>query len=435
MRRSVRLVAAGTGALALAGALLLAGGVLGSPDRGAGQPEPTGVAAPATRLTGLAGLQADTERVPLDPSRWSSLGLAYVQQARLTADPSWYAKAGAALERSLQLLPEQNAPALTGQAALAAGQHQFQRALTLADEALRFNDFNPTTYGVKVDALTELGRYREALTAAERMLDLRPGVDSYARLSYQLELRGDLRKAGTALQEAGRLATAPSDRAFVAYYLGELAFNTGDLATAAKDYDAAAAADPTYVAAQQGRAKVLAAKGQLEPAIDVYRTVVGRLPQPSYLAELGEVLQAAGHSAEAQEQYDIVRTLQQAYAAQGSNVDSELALLEADHGDKATSLRLATQAHRDRPATISVQDAYAWALHVNGRDAEALTIARQVVRLGTQSASYYAHLGFIEVATGAKSAGRVSLQKALALNPHFNPLLAPRATALLASIP
>lgn len=437
MQRSARAAVTGVGVIALAGVLLAVGTALGSPsDPQPGASTPTAQEATgARRATGLEALQADAERVPRDPARWSALGLAYVQQARLTADPSWYAKADEALDRSMQIEPAENAEALTGQAALAAGQHNFADALRLSNASLALNDYSPTTYGVHVDALTEMGRYDEALTAAQRMLALRPGLDSYSRLSYAFELRGDIPRARLALEEAGKSATTPADQAFVSFYLGELAFSQGDLAGAAGFYDEALRADPSYLSAQAGRGKVRAATGETDAALADYRAVVDRLPQPSYLVELGELLEATGNVAEAQEQYDVVRILQQAFASTGSDVDSELALFEADHGDPAAALRFAEQAYRDRPDTISVQDAYAWALHANGRSDEALPVARQALRLGTRNPTLLAHLGTIEAAAGDRAAARTHLSAALELNPAFNPLLAPRAEELLASLP
>lgn len=80
------------------------------------------------------------------------------------------------------------------------------------------------------------------------------------------------------------------------------------------------------------------------------------------------------------------------------------------------------------------QDAYAWALHAAGRDAEAMPIARQSVRLGLKSPTLYYRLGVIEAAAGDPATAKQSLEQALALNPSFSPLHAPRAKALLESL-
>jgi len=229
------------------------------------------------------------------------------------------------------------------------------------------------------------------------------------------------------------VTTVPADLAFAEHYLGELAWNTGAVDEAARRYDAALAADPSYLLSLAGRARVKAVRGDVEGALADYRYAVSRQPQPAVLVEFGELLQAQGRTAEAKEQYAVVRATQQLYAASGQVVDAELALFEADHGDPAQAVKLAARAHAARPDSIITQDAYAWALHAAGRNAEALPLAKAAVRTGLPSAAFRYHLGAIKAALGDPSA-RQDLEAALALNSGWNPLQAPRARALLAGL-
>jgi tetratricopeptide (TPR) repeat protein len=434
MQRWARGALSGLAVLGLAAGLLAVGAAAGSPPDSA--PAPAGSAAPAgdPLARSIADLQADLERVPGNFRSWSELGFLYLRQARTTADPSLYGKAERAFDRALELRPENNDTALTGKAALAAARHDFAQALTLSDQALVMNAFNPTTLAVRIDALTELGRYDQARTTTQELLDLRPGVDAFSRGSYALELRGDVERAGALLRQAAAIAADPADIAFAQYYLGELAWNTGDLQAARASYDDALVADPDYLPALAGRAKVLAAEGDAPAAMELYSTVVDRLPQPEFLVAYGELLEATGRTDEAQEQFAVVRAVQQLFAANGQDVDTELALFEADHGDPAAAVALAEQAYAKRPDSVFTQDAYAWALHAAGRSTQALPIARQAVRLGLQSPALYYRLGAVEAAAGKPAAARISLQKALSLNPQFSPLHAPKAAALLASL-
>jgi regulator of sirC expression with transglutaminase-like and TPR domain len=80
-----------------------------------------------------------------------------------------------------------------------------------------------------------------------------------------------------------------------------------------------------------------------------------------------------------------------------------------------------------------VADALAWALHVAGRDAEALPYADQALKLGTRNAGLLYHRGAIRAALGDKAGAAADLSAALAQNPHFSVLHAPRAQRLLAS--
>lgn len=433
MQRWARGALSGLAVLGLAAGLLAVGAAAGSPPADE-------TASPATRAQAdpvaqsIAGLQADLARIPRNFNRWSELGFLYLQQSRSTADPSLYAKAEGAFARSLELRPDGNDTALTGQAALAAARHDFAEALALTDRARAVSAFNPTTLAVRIDALTELGRYDEARTTTQELLDLRPGVDAFSRGSYAVELRGDTDRARVLLEEAAAVAEAPNDVAFAQYYLGELAWSTGDLAAAMTAYDDALAADAGYSAATAGRAKVLAAQGRTAEALELYAGVVQRLPQPEFLVAYGELLEATGRAEQAEEQYAVVRAVQQLFAANGQDVDTELALFEADHGAPAAAVDSAEKAYAKRPDSIFTQDAYAWALHAAGRTAEALPIARRSVRLGLRSPSLHYHLGVIQAAAGEQAAARTSLQTALSLNPAFSPLHAPRAKALLDSL-
>jgi len=433
MRRWARRTALGTGVAGMAAALFVVGAAVGAPED-SGQPDtPAGSAAVDPLTRSITRLQLSLKQTPGNYRAWSELGLAYVTQSRLTADPTFYPKAEGAFAKSLELLPKDNADAITGQATLAAARHDFAEALSLANKALRINDFSSTAYGVKADALTELGRYDQAVLAVQRMLDLQPGTPSFSRASYQRELRGDVPGAREALERAAAATTNPADKAFAQYYLGELAWNSGDQPAAAPAYEAALAQDPKYLLALTGQAKALAPTDPTA-ALALYREVVQAQPQPSYLIELGELLESTGQTAAAQEQYDVVRATQQLFASSGANVDLELALFEADHGSPATALKYASAAFRDRPDAILVQDAYAWALHKSGRSAEALPIARKAQRLGTRLPYLRYHLGVIEAAVGERAAARRSLSIALDLNPTFNPLQAPAARKLLKSL-
>lgn len=429
MQRWARAALSGLAVLGLAAGLLAVGVAAGSPPV-------TGPAGPpaADPRDPVAQLQDRLARTPDDARAWSELGFRYLQRSRVTADPTLYGKAEGAFARSLALRPDGNDTALAGQAALAAARHDFAGALALTDRALAANPVNPTTFAVRVDALTELGRYDQARTAAQELLDLRSGVDSLARGSYAVELRGDVERARELLQQAAGVADAPNDIAFAQYYLGELAWNTGDLPAAAAAYDEALVADPSYQPGAAGKAKVLAAQGRTEQAIEGYAGVVQRLPLPEFLVAYGELLEASGRTEQAQEQYDVVRAVQQLYAANGQDVDTELAVFEADHGAPAAAVASARKAYAKRPQAIFTQDAYAWALHAAGRTREALPIARAANRLGLASPLLAYHLGVIEAAAGNRAEARAALERALTLNPTFSPLHAPRARTLLDSL-
>jgi tetratricopeptide (TPR) repeat protein len=381
----------------------------------------------------IAALQARLRRIPEDAGSWASLGSAYIQQARVTGDPTFYAKAAGSLHRSLVVQPDGNAPALTGLAALAAGRHQFRRALSLARRSQAINAYSSVNQGVLVDALVELGRYGPATRALQRMLNLKPAVPSYTRASYLFELRGDLRGARYAMRRALAIAYSADDRAFAYFQLGELAWNSGDVVGAGRLYREGLDADPSYVPLLYGRAKVEAASGHTDRALHDFQTVVDRYPSPTYVIEYADLLDSLGRDHAAARERILLRAQERIFRAAGVNLDLELSLYDADHGRAYEALVSARRAFAERQS-VFVEDAFAWALHANGRDRSALHHAVHAARLGTRSALLAYHRGMIERSLGVRAAARDSLRQALRINPHFSWTLAPRAHHALSAL-
>ncbi|MDF9816213.1 tetratricopeptide repeat protein [Streptomyces sp. SPB162] len=381
----------------------------------------------------VSKLQESLRRQPADGAAWAQLGSAYVEQARLTVDPTLYPKAEAALRRSLTLQPVGNTAAQTGMAGLANARHQFTRARTWADQAVAGNPYGWAAYGALADALTQLGEDTGAQAAVQRMLDLHPSTASFTRASYTLELQGRTDEAAQALQRGLEDASNPADQAFCQHYLGELAFNTGSLAPALAHYRKALALDPTYSAALAGAARAEAALGRTAQAVTDYRTAIARVPQPQYVLELGELLESLGRTVEARAQYTVLEAEQKLFAANGVVDDLNLGQYQADHGSPQLAVTLLT-AERGRRHSVLVADALSWALHRAGRDQEALPLAREANRLGWRDATLRYHRGVIEQALGDDQAARTHLTDALSANPAFSPLRAPDARARLARL-
>src|SRR5207245_392884 len=143
-------------------------------------------------------------------------------------------------------------------------------------------------YGVIVDAEIELGRYAEAGRTLQRMVDLKPNLSSYARVSYFRELHGDLNGAAAAMQLAVSAGgDAPENVAYVQTLLGNIEFQSGHLSAARQAYRLALARFSKYVPADAGLARVEAARGELSAAIARYGSVVAPLPLPEYVIALG----------------------------------------------------------------------------------------------------------------------------------------------------
>jgi tetratricopeptide (TPR) repeat protein len=388
----------------------------------------------ATLSQAVAALQARLRAVPADWDALASLGSAYVQQARITADPTYYPKAEAALRRSLAMHPTGNVGALTGLGALALARHDFSGGLSWGRKAAAIDPYSSIAHGVMGDALVELGAYGEGFAELQRMVDLRPGLSSYARASYARELQGDVEGATGVMKLALAAAGAAQDRAWVDNQLGDLAFNAGQLDEAQRRYSLARAADPSFVPARAGLAKVAAARGHLADAIRRYRSVTATYPLPEYVIALADLYTVSGQQDAARQQFALLHVEERLFQANGVNMDLEIALVDADHGRDLAGGLAAAQAEWARRHSIHVADALGWALHAVGRNREALTYANSALRLGTKSASFLFHRAMIERALGERDAERRDLRVALDINPHFSILWSGRAAAILAHL-
>jgi len=350
-------------------------------------------------------LQAELRAAPDDPRRQVALAGGYLQEARETGDPGFYSRA----ERLLRAAGPRAPGAAVGLGTLALARHDFAGALTLARRAGDGLAVQP----VLVDALVELGRYGAAERALQRMVDLKPNLAAYARVSYLRELHGDLDGAVEAMRLAVSAgAAAPEAVASVQVLLGNLELARGRPGAAARAYGAARAAAPGHVPALAGQARLAATRGDLAAAVAAWRTIVGRLPLPEYAIALGEAELAAGRGAEARRDLALVPAQARLMAAAGVNADVELAIFEADHGSPARAVRLARGAWAAAPSVRSA-DAVGWALSRAGRAEEGLAWARRALRLGSRDPLFLAHAGLTAAAAGRPALARRRLRSAL----------------------
>ena len=122
-----------------------------------------------------------------------------------------------------------------------------------------------------------------------------------------------------------------------------------------------------------------------------------------------------------QEQYDLVRVIQQLNAGAGMNVDLELATFDVMHGaDPAAALAAAQVAYRERP-TIYAADTLAWALHRTGDDRSAWRYSREALRLGTRDAMLHAHAAAIAGSLGDTAAAEEHRAEVARINPYYSP--------------
>lgn len=399
---------------------------------GTGQ-SPVSSAATWTSQDAIALYQARLRTNSEDVEAYTLLGMALLQQVRETGDPSAYSRADQAFTEALTRQPDLF-DALLGAGLLALSRHDFHAALDWADQARQANPYRAETWGIYTDAYVELGRYSEAIVAAQEMVDMRPGVASYSRVSYVRELHGNIDGAIAAMQAAVDACLPDTEPCLWAtVQLGNLYFHQGNWEQAETVFAQALSWRGDYIYALGGMARVQAARGDVQAALKTYTELTQRMPLPEFVIALGDLYTLLEDPQKAAEQYNLVRMMQKLNQAAGVDVDLEMALFAVDHGDDATAaLELARTVYMRRPS-IHAADALAWALYHTGDYTEAQRYSQESLRLGTQDAQLYFHAGMIAHANGDFTQARRYLQQALDINPAFSLIHARTANKMLKS--
>lgn len=368
----------------------------------------------------IAGLQQALSRNAYDAEGWALLGGAFLQRVRENGDPANYARAEGAFEKALALDPA-SFHAISGMGGLELARHQFRQALEWGERGRALNPDNAGIYGVLGDAHLELGEYDAAFENFQKMVDTRPDLSSYARVSYARELMGDRSGAIENMQAAVDAGGVGGEaRSWALVQLGNLHFDQGDLAAAHDAYQAALQNWNDYPYARGGLAKVYAARQEYPQAIATYTRLLETIPLPEFVIGLGDVYTASGDTVNAQKQYALVGAMQQLFQSNGVDTDAELALFGADHlSNPAATLDLAKRAYAKRPGVI-VADTLAWTYYQAGDYQSARDTMDRALRLDTQNALLFFHAGMIHYKLDDTARAREYLSKAIRLNPHFS---------------
>jgi tetratricopeptide (TPR) repeat protein len=382
----------------------------------------------------IQSLQTQLRAQPNDWQSYSQLGLAYLQRARETGDPTYYQKTEEALDKALSFQPDDYA-SISAKGALALARHDFASALDWGERAKQINPNRTFAYGVIADAQIELGRYDEAVETLQTMVDLRPDISSYSRISYLRELHGDTEGALEMMQLAVDSGTPGSENtAWVRTQLANLYFNMGNIDQAELEYQRTVQDRPGYVYAVAGLGRVRAAQGQSDEAIKLLNQAMDIIPIPEFVIALGDLYQVSGQEEKANQQYQLLATIEKLHRANGVDMDMETALFNADHDQNLDeTLVLAREAYANRPS-IHGADALAWALYKTGNYEEAQKYSQEALQLGTKDALKYFHAGLIALKLGDKTQARQHLEQALTINPRFSILYADEARKVLETL-
>jgi tetratricopeptide (TPR) repeat protein len=374
---------------------------------------------------------AAVDAAPESAAAYVELATAYINTARRTGNSYLNADARRAVEKALQISP--NDPAARGlKAALHLTFHEFDEALKLGEELYAENP-DAISMGVITDAHTQLGNYPQAVEWAQKMVDAKPNSSSYSRAALLRAMHGDTAGAVELYKLSARTAD-PADKEAQSWclsQLGDLYWRNGRYAEADRAYEEALSLTPNYSLALLGKGRTKAALGDLASAASLVSGALERSPHTSYAIILADVKRIQGDEAAAQKLYaladdeELLGDLYDAHrialmwADQGINLDKALEIAEADYAGLKD---------------IYAADILAWCLYKKGRFAEAREKSREALRINTKDAVLYYHAGMIENALGNRAEARRHLQTAIALNPAFDLIQAPIAKATLDTI-
>ncbi|MGI9107861.1 MAG: tetratricopeptide repeat protein [Pyrinomonadaceae bacterium] len=392
------------------------------------------------RERSLRFLEDKVRRDPEDFGAHNKLASHYLQLLHETGNVQYLDLAARAARTSLASVPEvRNTGGLSARTLVEFSSHDFSAA---RDHALQLTQLDPAKsypYAMLGDALLELGDYEKA-TAAYRQMERRGGgidENTESRQARLAQLHGDdtgaARHFARALALALNLPVPPHE--FVAWcrwQIGETAFAAGDYETAEKHYRDALITFPNYYRALASLGRVRAARGDLPGAVEHFEQVVRRLPDPAFVAALGDLYKLAGRDREAAAQYAVVEQIGHLSVLNGALYNRSLALFYADHDMKAEEAYASARREYEMRRDIYGADAVAWTALKAGRISEAQAAIKEALRLGTRDARLFYHAGMIARAAGDAAAAGDFLQRALKLNPQFDPLQAQRARQALA---
>ncbi len=384
----------------------------------AAQANPDASAALSPAEQSVATAQKEIAKKPDQAMGYNHLAIALSRRARETSDVTYYAQAEDALKKALQIAPGSMESEKIG-VWLLLGRHEFPAALVAAKALIKKNPDDVLVYGFLTDANAELGNYDDAENAAQWMLNLHPGnLPGLTRASYLRELFGDVDGAYE-LMDMALQATPPTeteDCAWILSQMGHLRYVEGRTDDADKILKQALTIFPGYHYALGNLAKVRLAQKRYEEAVTLLRQRYQAAPHAENLYDLAEALKLTGRGDEAGKAFAEFETKSLAESARKDNSSRELVFYYADYANRpARALEVAKQELSWRRDVYTL-DAYAWALHVNGQDAEARKRIESALAVGTRDSKILQHAGEIALKLGDKTAAERYLEASAALH-------------------
>lgn len=289
-----------------------------------------------------------------------SLAQLYVKEARVTGEHGHYYPG--ALKVLNEILAQEGIDsdskflALMNKAGVQLSLHEFQDALITGLEAVQLNPNNAQIHGVLVDCYVELGNYEKAVALADRMINLKPDLRSYSRVSYLREIHGDTEGAYKAMKlaaEAGYPGT--EETAWTMLTLGEMYSLYGEADKARSVFKQILEMRPDYPFAIGAIADLDIAAKNFDQAEEALHTAIDIIPEVGFYVSLAEIYKEENRQEELKDITQEIFVMLQDDVDHGHNMNLEYANIHLNLLDDPTSaLTYVEEEYTKRPDNIDV---------------------------------------------------------------------------------
>ena len=358
------------------------------------------------------------DKNPKDFEAYNALALALSRRARETSDVKFYAQADETLQKSFEISPD-NFDGQRIHVWLLLGKHEFAAAL---DAGKKLNQKMPDDvmlYGFLTDANVELGNYKDAETAAQWMLDLKPGnTPGLTRAAYLRELFGDI-EGSLELMNMAYQSTPPGeveDGAWIVTQMAHLNLAIGKIDEAEKLSQQALVMFPGYHYALGNLAKVRIQQKRYDEAVTLLKQRYDAAPHAENLFDLAQALQLAGKTDDANKAFAEFEQKSLLETNRGDNSNHELIFYYADYAKQPAKALEVAQREIARRHDVFTLDSYAWALYQNGQYEDARKQIETALAVGVRDAKIFRHAGEIALKCEDKAAAERYLRGSAELN-------------------
>lgn len=356
------------------------------------------------------------------------LAQAYMQEGRVTGDHNYYDALAFKLTNEVLNADKENFEALCCKAALQASAHQFTDALSTSELAIRVNPYNSYIYGVKCDALVELGNYNEAIKTVDKMVSLRPDIRSYSRISYLREIVGDYTGAIDAMKlalEAGYPGLEQTE--WVRTYLGRLYEITGKPQVAEVYYREALDNRENFAPALAGMGRIEKSRKNFTKAIQCYQAASAVMQDYSFHYEMAMLYRQMNEKEKSGKEFQTALEILMKHKHPtneengiGHNIDRELAQVYSSMNESDKALNSAIAEYERRPENIDVNETLAWAYYNSSDYAKARIHILKALSTKSKNAELWYKAGVIFKADKYVAIGNKYIAIALTTNPYLD---------------